>query len=528
MLAKSFVLMNRSLRIDDKLLRLHLLRLGIVAIVGFCLFLAHVSSAVVGAAGLNFFSQIIWTTLLFSTLAGATLFATCVTEEKEEQTLGLLTLANIRPLALIFGKFVPRLVTALMIITVVFPFTLLAITLGGVTWSQVWAAYWMLFAHVVFMGSVGLFFSVVCRNSGWAITFSVLALLAFFAIPPLASSFLSTAVSNGFTSAAPIRDAAGWMRDASAFVRTNEILSTGFNEGAFGTQVVSNLSAAGVICLLSWLLFLPFNKGLEASVEQVSVLDRGIRFNKQSRRAWRQAIIWKDFYQVAGGPTWWAIRVAALLPIAMVTGFTANDFALDWDLLEATGVALMGLTLFGAFPVESTIIAARLYRREIKEGTWPILAGLPLSIAHISYAKAAGGLLGLVPAAALFVFGGALAPSRVADWLIGSAGEGPALIVAVGYYLVLFAIFLHLTTLFSILVNAWAGVLLALLTFWLGGCFMGPIMFLPMMIISSSTAGMEDVAAIIIMLVYGTAILGICFGLQALIAQQLRSIAGRG
>ena len=527
MLAKSFVLMNRSLRVDDKLLRLHLLRLGIVGIVGFCMFLAHVSSAVVGAAGLTFFSQIIWTTLLFSTLAGATLFATCVTEEKEEQTLGLLTLANIRPLALIFGKFVPRLLAALMIITVVFPFTLLAITLGGVTWSQVWAAYWMLFAHIVFMGSVGLLFSVVCRNSGWAITFSILALLVFFTVPPLTASLLSTAVNNGISALGWLKDVFAWMRDASAFVRTGEILSTGFNEGAFGTQVTSNLAAAAALCVMSWLLFVPFNRGLEASVEQVSVLDRGVRLTKGSRRSWGQAIVWKDFYHVAGGPTCWAIRVVVFIPIALVCGFAANDFGLDASLFDAVGFSLMVVMLFGAFPIEATIIAARLYRREIKEGTWPILAGLPLSIAHISYAKAAGGLLGLVPAVVLFFVGGLLAPGRVAEMLVGSASGGPAVLVAIGYYLVLFAIFLHLTTLYSILLNAWAGVLLALLTFWLGGCFMGPIMFLPAMIISSATGGMEDLAAIIGMFVYGTAILGICFGLQVLIAQQLRSIAGR-
>lgn len=527
MLSKVLPLVQRGLRLDARLLRLHLLRLGMVLLVALALLVAHISSVTVGAPGLDFFEWICWTTLVFSTLAGATFFATCITEEKEEQTLGLLTLANIRPLALILGKFLPRLCSALLILTVLFPFTLLSVTLGGVTWEQVWAAYWLLFAHVVVMGSIGLFCSVVSRQSGWAITWTLLAQVLFFAGPPLFGAVLQGLASTGYGFAS-----AGWLEsagriavDSSAFVRTDRILSTGFDESAFSVQVLTNLGLSALLFAAGWLMFGWFNRSAESASESISFLQRGIQLQRGSRRAWRWAILWKDFYLVAGGPTWWGVRVLVLVPLVLVTALAANGFVWNWELRRHAGESLMLWVLFGVVPLELTLIAARLFRSEIKEGTWPNLAGLPLSMAHIGYAKVTGSVLGLAPAAGLLLLGALLAPESVG----GLSVEGLAYVAIYGFYFAVFVIFLHLTALYSILLNAWAGVLLALLTMWFSSCFIMPILMLPAMMISalSSWVGAEYLGALIGMGVYGAGILAICFGLQVLIAQQLRVIAGR-
>lgn len=530
MLTKILALLERGLRLDARLLRLHLLRLGMVLLVAMALFVAHISSFTVGAPGLGFFAWICWTTLLFSTLAGSTFFATCITEEKEEQTLGLLTLANIRPLALILGKFLPRLASALLILTVLFPFTLLSITLGGVTWEQVWAAYWLLLGHVVAMGSIGLFCSIICRKSGPAIALTLLGQILFFAGPPLIGALLVplAATLSG--------ELAAWLEhigrigmDSSAFIRINQILSTGFDESAFSLQVLANLGLSAALFVAGWLLFGLFNRSAESTTEHVTLLQRGIRLKRGSRRSWRWAIAWKDFYLVAGGPTWWGMRLIAFVPLVFLLGLAMNDFAWNAALRNRVGEALMMVVLFGAIPVELTILAARLFRAEIKDGTWGNLVGLPMSIGQIAYSKVAGSLLGLAPALVLLLVGALLSPESVGTALGGASGEGFMFMVMYVYYFTVFLIFLHLTTLYSILLNAWAGVLLAYLTMQVGTCFIMPILTLPVMLIGavSEWAGAEYIGAIVGMGIYGAGILAICFGLQVLIAQQLRVVAGR-
>ena len=110
MFTKTFALMHRGLRLDARLLKVHLLRLVMIVMVVGMLFITHIESMAMSSPGLSFFREITWITFVFATLSATTFFATTITEEKEERTLGLLALANIGPLALILGKFLPRLV----------------------------------------------------------------------------------------------------------------------------------------------------------------------------------------------------------------------------------------------------------------------------------------------------------------------------------------------------------------------------------------------------------------------------------
>lgn len=527
MFSKTWALANRGLHLHARLLRMHLLRLGVVVVVWLALFGAHASALSVGAPGLILFSWLTYTTLVFATFAGATFFATAITEEKEEQTLGLLTLANIRPAALILGTFLPRLVSAVLIFTVAAPFTLLSITLGGVTWSQVWAAYWTLLAHVVFMGSVGLFFSVVCRTSAGAIAWSIVAMLLYFVLPPMLWSMRPSVIPATASPSLPlILGTIETLNQASAFVRVEQILSTGFADTAFGAQVVWNLAASSGLMALSLVLFGPFNRNVQGAVEQPPLLDRALRFRRGSRRPWRQSIAWKDFHSLAGGWEWLLLRAFTFLLAAGLWALVDSDFTVSDQLRRAFGGFLVVLMLWGAIPVELTVLAARLFRKEIKEGTWPTLAGLPISIPRLALAKLTGGAIGLAPALGCVLLGTAIAPDAVFE-----AGRGAELLgIAAVYaaYFAFFLVFLHLTALYSILFNAWAGVLLALVTVSFSQCFIGPLLFMPMMLLLAVDGmGSEMIGIVLALAIYGAAFVGIVFGLEVLIAQQLRVAAGR-
>ncbi|MEQ9070619.1 MAG: ABC transporter permease, partial [Gimesia chilikensis] len=137
----TFALFHRALAVDFRLMRTHLFRFLFAILILFCLFSAQMSSSMMGAAGLALFGQIVYLNFVFILIAGISFFATAITEEKEEETIGLLLMAGVNPVSLLLGKMLPRLIAALLLLSIQFPFTLLAITLGGVMFSQVLAAY---------------------------------------------------------------------------------------------------------------------------------------------------------------------------------------------------------------------------------------------------------------------------------------------------------------------------------------------------------------------------------------------------
>ena len=105
-------LFTRSVR---ELLRSKLSYLACGAVIGiiFLLLLGAQSGATATTApGLKFFASVLIVVLIFITLAGVSYFATAITEEKEEGTLGLLRMTDLDPLSILLGKSTSRLTAA--------------------------------------------------------------------------------------------------------------------------------------------------------------------------------------------------------------------------------------------------------------------------------------------------------------------------------------------------------------------------------------------------------------------------------
>lgn len=491
MWSRTFALFLRSLRVDARLLQSHLMRLGLLSFVIVNLLWSQLISVAMGAPGLYFFQFITWVNFLFATFAGFLLFSTAITEEKEEQTLGLLQMANVSRLSLLVGKLAPRLLAALLILAVQFPFTLLAITLGGVSWHQVFAAFWTLFAHVVLMGMLGLFSSVVCRRSGTAVVLTISLVLLAVLLPLFSYIYFSQIPApvyesawaqlahewGAVASARLIENTAGW--------RLMEILRTGFDEPAFGSQVWSNLAAGGLLLGLSWATFDLFNRNVDAaSVQSRRVLSllTGRRRNR-SRRAWAFPIVWREFVYGAGGYTAWIAKMLVYGPTALLILLAVEDWRLSRVDVDDFGTLVMGLMLYLAIPIESVWLAARTFRSEIKEKTWTALTSLPLSLPEIAYPKVAGCALALAPALFYLVLGGMLDLQTILDFADDVLDE-PTAIVAIANVIAHFILVLHLAALYSILSNTWVGLLLTGLTWAIGTWAMYLCLMLPMILMS--------------------------------------------
>jgi ABC-type transport system involved in multi-copper enzyme maturation permease subunit len=104
-------------------------------------------------------------TLMVAVLAPAAT-AGAISSEREHQTLELLAVTPISSLAIVLGKLLSALAWLFVLILASIPVTALVFVFGGVAPDDMIRAYVVLFATVIGLGSVGIFFSTLTRRTG--------------------------------------------------------------------------------------------------------------------------------------------------------------------------------------------------------------------------------------------------------------------------------------------------------------------------------------------------------------------------
>ncbi len=467
MLGGTLALLNRSLRTDDRSLPTHLFRLLFVGITYALLVSTHSTSIFFGAPGLIMFQRMCYLNFFCISLAAVSFFATAITEEKEDMTLGLLKMAGISPLGLLLGKAMPRLIGAMVLLSVQLPFTMLAITLGGVSLQQVLAAYFALLAYLVFVANLGLFYSVICLQSRNAGVYTGTFLGVYFFGPFIVGMSKRGLIFNGYLTRGGLIDrcvenALLWTGSTSAFRRLRAILQTGFDELVFSFQVFTNVAAGVAFLLLAWLVFERCTRNEKPASEPRGLLFKRIGFRGAlgPNRAWSAALIWKDFHFTAGGKM---MIVSKFVLYALVMGLIiwVSMSAGGRMRLEEFGQALMSLGMM-AFVVETGVHASRVFYTEVKWRTLSTLALLPKSMGEIAYAKLAGCAYGLIPASTFFLAGVVCAPDSFGDVLAEIVDEP-----GVWYMFSQYFVFLHLAAFLSLFVK-WGAFPLAVAAIYVG------------------------------------------------------------
>lgn len=169
-------------------------------------------------------------TLMVAVLAPAAT-AGAISSEREHQTLELLAVTPISSLAIILGKLVSALAWLFVLILASIPVTALVFVFGGVAPDDVLRGYIVLFATVIGLGSVGIFFSTLMRRTGASTGLTFVATLALV----VGSVFLWVFLTNTATS-----DSTGLRRQPpeailylNPFVAQMDV-ACGTEEGAFG------------------------------------------------------------------------------------------------------------------------------------------------------------------------------------------------------------------------------------------------------------------------------------------------------
>ena len=522
---KTFALLVRSLRTESRDIKIHLFRAGLVSLIVLILYFGHALQRQVTAPGMILFKWMTVANWVFITVAGVTLFAVSISEETEHETLGLLRMANIGPLSLLLGKWLPRMLMAFVLISVQFPFTWLTVTLGGVSWQQIWASYLMLLAHLVLVGNVGLLASVLKPTSVQACTLAVVILVVGRVLPPLIMAILQLGVTYGMWDQSVV----DWygvhvalpINSGTASGRLfGEILSTTFRGSAWNSQVASNLAlGAGLFCV-SWLVFDRVTMrhiGGTAAASKSLITRIMTRKTRASSTVWDWALGWKDFRQVAGGLKSIYVKFGLYALFFAVLVYIHQIFEERFsDSVQNSAMILTVVIWFFLLPLEICLLGGRLFRPEIKDQTWSTLLTLPMSLRELVQSKLGGSVLGLIPT--ITVLGLSLLPNApdIVRELFQSSEGG----LGFAYYLSVGILAAYLSTYFSIVWN-WAVPMISAVSGIAMTFFGNLVAWIVIMIALSGASGGGRYLPIVLLLMMITGNLVVAFITHAAIGQQL-------
>ena len=334
---------------------------------------------------------------------GLSTFASAITEEKEDDTLGLLQMTRLNPLAILLGKSTARLCEGLLLLAVQIPFTMLCITLGGVSMEQVLRCFAILAAFLFFLCNIALLWSVVCRRTSRATAMTVVTGIAFYVMPLF---LFSIALASSFGESTPswIESVVQyWIGINPIFDLTRSVLPRGGLP--FAADSITTSLIGGMICFgLAWLLFKPCCNSSREAIPQAAKKSPASGQRTPRGRPGRRAIAWKDFHFLGGGKRSLLIRAAiyVLFALLLVWWFaTINRSA-----LRSREVGVM-FWVFGVlcFSVEFGLVSARMFAAERKRKTLGVLYTLPNGTGRLVREKILGGLPQLLPSAALAITG---------------------------------------------------------------------------------------------------------------------------
>jgi hypothetical protein len=407
-----FALFIRSVREDTRSRLPIILRAALVLIILFIVWANQRDFTNRPAPGREFMLIVVMVNLAFIAVAALGTFASAITEEKEDETLPLLRMTRLNPLAILFGKSTTRLLGATLLLAVQIPFTTIAVTLGGVSIEQVLGAYAILGATTFFLCNLALLGSVICRTSMRAGTFTGVIGTILYAVLP----FITIATALRRMRPGALSPQTAWEYLATAVMEANPVYALAMLIESRGGAVVVSRNVwpslgAGVFCfLLSWLLFNRFCAvTAEISVRRSRWKFAGLlRGNGPRRRpSLGHPLAWKDFHFLIGGWRGLAIRfvLCGLVFFAcyLVESLNSPRGRTKWFWREIGEETMVFATM--GFCLELGLLASRIFGVERRTLTLSGLVSLPRPTGWLVRQKILGCLPALLPPIALFGIG---------------------------------------------------------------------------------------------------------------------------
>jgi len=141
------------------------------------------------AGGWEFFNVLSAQTFFATALVAPALIGGCISDERNDGTLGLLFLTRLNSADIVLGKLIGRGFDAFLLFLCAMPFLFVPILLGGVNWDQTLALAGQIVALLLLALAAGLFGSTVCRrtSSAWVLAYALLGVCVMLplALPSL-------------------------------------------------------------------------------------------------------------------------------------------------------------------------------------------------------------------------------------------------------------------------------------------------------------------------------------------------------
>ena len=400
-MAALLALFLRSVRDDMRSRALLWSRIGIALAMLFVVFTSRAVFYMGGAPGLAFFSTLVWMNFIFICLAGMSYFASAVTEEKEELTLGLLRMTDLSPLAILFGKSTSRMVGGSLLLLVQLPFAMLAITLGGVRLDQVIQSYVLLACFLFFICNVALLASVISRRTGTAGVLTTVFATLYLCWPFLISwmQYAFKGYPSGINELRKLLQPFGSIFYTPGVLA--DVLGTRSGPAEIGPNVAVLLTGGSVAFVFARVLFERFcNDESTRSAPKVSggAVERRGFLSKRPGRAWFDAVCWRDFHFIHGGGRMLIVKGILDVGVVIWIGWNVVDIpsyppSSRWPILCA-----MTLTVCVAFAcIESLFASSRIYRLERKNKTLSSLYLLPDDLDGLLKSKRRAVFMSLAP-----------------------------------------------------------------------------------------------------------------------------------
>jgi hypothetical protein len=310
-------------------------------------------------------------------------------------------MTDLNPISILLGKSTSRLCGALMLLAAQIPFTIFAVTLGGVALVQIIATYCTLAAYTFLLCNIALLGSVIARHTTGAITFSTIVMGVFLG----GSSALESIAGGGPYYKTPFWQAAlavsDWWWKATPMARLGEVFGTKFAGPVLGWQVISNVAAGIVFFILSWVFFERFCDRAAAGTANTGAMARltGSARKRRPGRPVKDALVWKDFHFLCGGRVGLIARVILYAGIQITIIVGVHYFRWDKDV----DTLWMYFAVPIVFSIDFAATAARVFRDELQGKTLSTLATIPLTMREIVGRKvrvcllaATPGLIGLI------------------------------------------------------------------------------------------------------------------------------------
>jgi hypothetical protein len=379
----NLALFNRTLMLDVRGVSGYALRLVWMGVMMFMVwqFERSLSRGVLTTAqGLKMFTLVAYINLVFVTIAAIGLFATAITDEREDDTLPLLVMTGMTPFSLLASKGCSRLVTVAMLLAVQLPFTILSITMGGITTTQVLAAHLSIGGYLVFICGLALLASTVAGRSQQASALTLIGLGLFFFAHVALSLMIDFClkVAGKSSSALWDTDRFAFWNSVSPFRQMEAILATAFTGPIISVQVLSNL-ALGL--LFFGLAVRAFNVADRRHIGQTAgqrlVTPTSPLKQLTAGRCWKNAIAWKEFNFCTGGRGGIILR-CCLYVMAVVLPLVISQFSISpmrsheiGDYMVLSGFLILAMEVGG--------IASRILNQDIAAKTHGTLMALPKS-----------------------------------------------------------------------------------------------------------------------------------------------------